>query len=415
VTTIEAEICEEHARQAAFLWLLRDHAVRDTAYDLDELCALDDRLDAHLDGLRLAGDGGWAACRDLLAEAEGGEVFGAAVLAIDRWDLRGLAAVLDVGGGAPDLARGLASAFGFTPFERVQRLLPGLLAPRNPPALKWLGILASAVHRRDPGPALGYALLDGEPRLRQRALRAAGELGRTDLLPEIVNALGDEDEPCRFWASWSTALLGSAAAALPLWDFARGAGPFAERAASMALRRMDPESGYRWLYTLASAAERPRVPFVAAAALGDPTIVPWLIEQMADPALARLAGGALTMITGVDLAAEKLSAKAPAGFEAGPSDDPADENVAMDPDESLPWPDAARVATWWKQRAGALSPGKRYLLGQELSPGWLEEVLRAGNQQARAAAALELCVLQPGKALFEVRAPGHWQRGGLCP
>ena len=153
----------------------------------------------------------------------------------------------------------------------------------------------------------------------------------------------------------------------------------------------------------------------AAAALGDPTIVPWLIEQMASPELARLAGGALTMITGVDLAAEKLSVKAPAGFEAGPSDDPADENVAMDPDESLPWPDAARVAAWWKQRSGALSPGKRYLLGQALSPGWLEEVLRRGNQQARAAAALERCVLSPGKALFEVRAPGHWQRGWLSP
>jgi len=139
IASIEAEICEEHARQAAFLWLLRDSAARDAAYDLGELCELDERVEAHLDGLRLAGDAGWEACVALLAEPEGGEVFGAAVVAVERWDIRGVARVLDAFSDAPNLARGFVAALGWTPFDRVRGLLPGLLAGRCPPALHWLG------------------------------------------------------------------------------------------------------------------------------------------------------------------------------------------------------------------------------------------------------------------------------------
>lgn len=411
LATIEQEICEEHARQAAFLWLLRDAAARDAAYDLADLAELDDRLEAHLDGLRLAGEAGWEACRALLEEPEGGEIFGAVIVAVDRWDLRGVARALDVGGGAPDLARGFVSALGWTPWARVERLLPGLLAGRCPPALQWLGIAACAAHRRDPGPALGYALLSDHPRLKARALRAAGELGRVDLVPEIRGALGAEHDEVRFWAAWSAALLGEPAAAQPLWTFASGGGPFAERAAGMAMRRMDPAVAYTWLYSLANTARDHRVPLAAAAALGDPGLAPWLIEQLKAPETARLAGWALSMITGVDLEAEKLTTKPPEGFQSGPTDDPEDEDVAMDPDESLPWPDAAGVAAWWRERAGAFKRGTRFLLGKVMEAEHLEEVLRAGRQPARAAAALELSLRQRGRALVEVRAPGFRQLG----
>jgi uncharacterized protein (TIGR02270 family) len=413
IQTIEQEIYEEHARQAAFLWLLRDNATRDAAYDLADLTELDDRLEAHVDGLRLAGEGGWEACKALLEEPEGGEVFGAAVAAVDRWDLRGVARVLDAFGGAPDLARGFVAALGWTPFDRVRRLLPGLLAGRCPPPLHWLGIAACAAHRQDPGPALGYAILSNDARLKARALRAAGEVGRVDLLSEIRAELKAEEPACRFWAAWTCALFGDPASAQALWGFASAAGPFAERAACMAMRRMDPGVAYTWLYSLATSAPDPRVPLGAAAALGDPAIVPWLLEVMQAAETARLAGGALSMITGVDLAAEKLEAKAPEGFQAGPTDDPNDENVSMDPDESLPWPDAAGVAAWWKEHASRFKRGTRYLLGKPMEPSWLERVLRAGSQPARAAAALELSLRQPRRPVFEVRAPGFWQRGAL--
>jgi uncharacterized protein (TIGR02270 family) len=415
VSTLESEICEEHARQAAFLWLLRDSAARDAAYDLNDLCELDERVEAHLDGLRLAGEAGWEACVALLAEPEGGEVFGAAVVAVDRWDLRGVARVLNAFGGAPDVGRGFVAALGWTPFDRVRRILPGLLAGRCPPVLHWLGISACVAHRQDPGAALGYAILSKDSRLKARALRAAGELGRADLLNEIRAELRSPDDACRFWASFSAALFGDPASAQALWGFASSGGDFAERAACMAMRRMDPGVAYTWLYSLAGYARDARVPLSAAAALGDPAIVPYLLEAMKSPETARLAGAALTMITGVNFAAEELEGAPPPGFQSGPTDDPADENVSMDPDESAPWPDVAAVTAWWQRHAGDYRRGTRYLLGKPMSIEWLEHVLWGGSQPSRAAAALELSLRQPRRPVFEVRAPGPSQRERLAP
>ena len=53
------------------------------------------------------------------------------------------------------------------------------------------------------------------------------------------------------------------------------------------------------------------------------------------PELARVAGEAFTMITGVDIAYEDLEGEWPEDFEAGPTESPEDEDVEMDPDEDL--------------------------------------------------------------------------------
>jgi uncharacterized protein (TIGR02270 family) len=112
----------------------------------------------------------------------------------------------------------------------------------------------------------------------------------------------------------------------------------------------------------------------------------------------------------LDLAAEKFDAPWPTGFTAGPMEDPADDNVAMDLDENLPWPDAAQLTAWWQKHTPNFQPGTRYLCGQSLTEEWLEHVLRYGYQRQRAAAALELALLRPNQPLFNVRAPGHRQQ-----
>ena len=87
---------------------------------------------------------------------------------------------------------------------------------------------------------------------------------------------------------------------------------------------------------LAENSETLRGALCAAGALGDPTSIPWLIEQMAASALARVGGESFTMITGVDLAYDDLDTDKPEGFEAGPTENPEYENVEMDQDEDLP-------------------------------------------------------------------------------
>jgi uncharacterized protein (TIGR02270 family) len=148
---------------------------------------------------------------------------------------------------------------------------------------------------------------------------------------------------------------------------------------------------------------------IGAGTAGDPMLVPWLIEQMQVTEHARVAGEAFTMITGADLVRDGLKGESPYDFDDDPNDDPEDNNVAMDPDEHLPWPDPQLAAAWWQHRSDAFDNGTRYFLGKTLSAGHLRQVLCTGSQRQRACAAMELALLRPGLPLFETRAPGFRQ------
>jgi uncharacterized protein (TIGR02270 family) len=147
--------------------------------------------------------------------------------------------------------------------------------------------------------------------------------------------------------------------------------------------------------------------------IGDPASVPWIINQMHIAEIARGAGEAFTMITGVDLAYNDLDISPPEGFEAGPSERPEDEDVAVDADEDLPWPDRRQVERWWDSNKHRFTPGQRYLVGKPISIEQCEAVLCSGFQRQRIAAALELALLRPGSPLFETRAPGFRQERQL--
>jgi uncharacterized protein (TIGR02270 family) len=271
--------------------------------------------------------------------------------------------------------------------------------------------VAFAIHRRDPGLSVVAAVRSEASPLRARALRAVGELGLKSFLPELKKYLNDQDDLCRFSAAWSTVLLASDTLALTvLKSVAESDAPYRQKALQVAIRRMDAAAANAWREQLARDDKQIRTAIIAAGAYGDPAVVPWLIEKMKVAELARVAGEAFTMITGADLALLDLECDAPEGFEAGPTENPEDENVEMDPDEHLPWPDPALIAKWWSAHQSEFQPGTRYLLGKPITIDWMEQVLRIGKQRQRAAAALELAIRQPGTPLFNIKAPGFRQQ-----
>ena len=131
---------------------------------------------------------------------------------------------------------------------------------------------------------------------------------------------------------------------------------------------------------------------------------------MSDDTLARLAGEALTLITGADLSVLALERRRPADFESGPNDDPDDANVNMDPDEGLPWPDQAKVQAWWDANSGRFTPGVRYFMGAPVTREHCIGVLKNGYQRQRILAAHYLCLLDPGTPLFNTSAPAWRQQ-----
>ena len=101
---------------------------------------------------------------------------------------------------------------------------------------------------------------------------------------------------------------------------------------------------------------------------------------------------------------------------AHPSDDPGDDDVSLDEDESLPWPDAVKVRAWWAGQASmhaAAVAGQRLFEGEAPSIAVAQRVLRESTQRRRARAALLACVLQPGLGLFQIAARTRRQQRAL--
>jgi uncharacterized protein (TIGR02270 family) len=402
-------VVEQHAEEAAFLWLLRDSAVTEPHYSLPDVAHLDDRTEAHIDGLRIAGDEGWEICREILAWEEAGEVFTAAVLALESGNKDRIKMVIEAGFAEPELTRGLVSALGWLSYQKAEKLNASFLRSKSP-MLRCIGIASSAVHRKDPGKNLTDALIDEDPHLKARALRAVGELGRRDLLSIVNRSINEKERRCCFFAAWSAALLGDLATNRVLKDIVENDGDYANNACAMALRRMSVPEGQSWVRDLWQQSDKQRIAIIGAGVIGDPVSIPWLIEIMGVPELARVAGESFTMITGIDLAYEDLEGEWPEGFEAGPTEEPGDEDVEMDPDEDLAWPEPELIHKWWSENKKNFRNGTRYLCGKPISEQQCQHVLRYGYQRQRAAAAIELVMMKPGQPLFEVRAPGFRQQ-----
>src|SRR5271157_5542172 len=323
------------------------------------------------------------------------------------------AEVLQVGSKTPKAARGLISALGWLAYEEAAKHIKSWIAAESSTSRR-IGLAASSIHRHNPGPdALNPALASGDPLLKARALRAFGELGLVDYHINARANIKAKDPACRFWAAWSNALLnGHKDAVAYLQNVAEGGGPFSERAAQMAMRRLAPNDAKAWLKKLVKDLGQKRIAVIAAGAFADPEVVPFLIDQMKVPKLARVAGESFSLISGADIAYEDLDGEPPEDVEVAPPETPEAE-AALEADLSLPWPDPVLVQKWWNTRQGNFAKGTRYLLGQPITPESLRLALKNGYQRQRAAAALELAILKPGRPVFEVRAPGFRQQGIL--
>ena len=406
-----ADVVSQHADEAAFLWTLRDVVASASHAGLAELERFDERVEAHLDGLRVAADAGWAACEERLGGGAG-EVFAAAVLAMETGDMARLAAVVAATTDTRTAA-GLAGAFTWMDANVVSGAL-GTVSGTATPAVVAALLEGAAAHQLDPGHLLDTAMTTDAAELRSAALLAAGRLGRRDLAEPVRRALADAEPACRLSAALACVMLGDRAPVVVLRRLAEEPNAVRHEAAALAMRAMEPAQARAWHRDLARDPGARRVAVVAAGASGDPALVPWLLEAMQDAACARVAGESLALVGGVDLVGEKLERDPSPEAVSGPSDDPADEDVALDPDERLPWPDAERVAAWWRERQPSLAEGTRYLLGRPLDAGVAREVLESGRQRQRAIAAFDLLLAGTG-SLFDVRAPSHRQRRLLAP
>lgn len=405
-------VVQQHVEDVASLRVMRSVLVRAPHVSLSLLRRLDDRLAASLDGIDVAGDPAVTMCIAALATPGRGTVFAATVCAIERRDSVLLDRLLALAEAVPEGRHGLVSACGWVSAASLRGISAALL--RSPSIFRRsLALEVCVMHQVDPADALETALRD--PQAQAHAATAAGRMGRTDLLPQCMLLVEHDDDQVRFAAAHACALLGDRRGATKaLGQLAQGTDPVRTRSGLLLLKLVGAEHSRAWLRAMADDPAAIRFLVRAAGVSGDPQYMPWLITRMGEARLSRIAGEAFSMTTGVDLAKSGLEVPPPQSVDTGPNDDPGDDDIALDEDDGLPWPDPDKIAAWWQSNSHRFTPGTRYFMGQPPSPTHCLSVLKDGFQRQRIAAAEYLTLMSPGTPLFNCAAPAWRQQRWLA-
>jgi uncharacterized protein (TIGR02270 family) len=398
-------LCREHVEEAAFAWIQWQRAVEAPQFAMKSLIDAGEVLSAHIDAIRVAGPSHWDDCNSLRDPEEPGQMFAATILAIEsrRSLLQELIAACEH---VPSLATALIGGFEWVSTNYLEGLVRDLLTSK----FAWqrtIGVACCASRRVDCGAALAAAAADGDESLRARAYRAAGELGRSDLLDVCNAGVTEADESCRFWATWACVLLGERGHALRALEAgAATSEPHRDRALRLGVQAGGPVESHAMLGRVAAAGESKRRLVQCAGISGNPRYMPWLITQMEDPEIGGIAGEAFTTITGVDLVAAHLEGKRVV--------DRADQDEIIKVDEELPLPDPAKVSSWWDVNRARFPDDTRHFMGAPVTREHCIKVLKTGYQRQRILAAHYLCLLEPGTPLFNTSAPAWRQQRWLA-
>jgi uncharacterized protein (TIGR02270 family) len=389
-------IFEQYVEQASFLWILRSIAVKHPHYTAADISDLERRIEAQLDGLMTSIDQAWEICLEALEIGEQGEVFTAAVIAFKSHDSLKIQKALEAGLDNEETFKALVSVMGWLPDKLVHPWIKKFLASKDLDH-KHLALAACSVRRKDPGEQLNQ-LLDRDDckaheRLYARALRLIGELKRKDLMSFLVEAAKSDSEDMKFWSNWSAILLGDRVAVKQLEPFIFNQGPHQINAIEIAFRSLPVEQARSWISRLVGDKQQIRAAINATGIFGDPHAVNWLIKQMQDSTIAKLSGEAFNLITGINLEQFGLALEDPPDSALHPNEDIDDEDVSLDEDENLPWPDFDKVSKIWADKGSNFTSGQRYFMGRSITTESLKEILFNASQRQRHAAALELALV----------------------
>lgn len=403
------QIFETYVDDASFLWLLRDNALIQPHYTVDDLVQLEKRIDAHLEGLISAPALAWELCEEALTFEQAGEVFTAAITAFTSSDIHKIQKAVEVGLSNNNAQKGLISALAWLPGKVVHPWVKKFFMSKELEH-KCLAVATCSARREDPSTYLNKLLerddcLENEA-LHSRCLRIIGELKRDDLLNALIKSEGSELESVKFWALWSLVMLGQKDRAETLEPFILSSESFSQKAIDLYFRVIPITKARQLITRMGENKERVRDVIYATAVLGDPQAVDWLLRLMNEQKLARVAGEAFTTITGIQLEPNQLHIDVADSPTVIPKDEPEDENLELDPDEHLPWPDAHKVASVWASRKATFTAGHRYFLGRAIEEDVLKHQLRHGFQRRRRMAAVELALMQAQQVLFNVDAKG---------
>lgn len=358
------DLLTAHLEDLDFLWPQWVVARASPEYLFSELARLEERIEANVDALVLAGDEAEGLLEEGLGKTSTGTVLSAALVLLRGGDRATQDAVLArIATAAPASALAIGEALGLLEARAPVDPSIAALLDTGTPAVVVAGARALLLRGRAvPDPERVRAHLgESDPAVRAAAWRAAGELLARGQLAAIDRgtfeaALGDADDGVAEAAWWAAAW--SRQAWLLQHAFAH---------ATVDLRALE------WLGRLGSAAERARViaalgaealgprRFLAAARLGHLDVADALILASADPAPERAipAAHAFWRITDIRKILDASVAL------VGPDGDP-------DLAETAHLPDVPALRKAWAQVRGGFAAGARWARAVDVDAAALE-------------------------------------------
>jgi len=341
------DIVEEHFDELDFLWEHREANVFTPDWTLHNLAEHEERVEAHLDGLRLAE---LHAVDLALDRISGGKTSAAAASTFVLCDT-GRADFLEVvltqlRGEKVAIVDGVRSALRHSSIDSVRATLEQI-ANAGPiaPAAAAIDVLAFHHHQCPP---LSRFHEDEAPWVRVLALGAGGRL-RNLRDEDLASALEHPEPIVRRAALYAAARSGVPALARRCRIMAtRGTDPDADALTFLGV--LGDERDLSLLQDAVRRADLAEAAIAGVGAMGSLAGIPWLIELMADEALGVFATAAYRRITG----AEHVEGARP--FPPAPVGEGEDEQ------EALP-PDPEKAAADWKKRSRTMTTDRAWQSG----------------------------------------------------
>ena len=266
--------------------------------------------------------------------------------------------------------------------------------------MRRIAVRALGIHRQGSRPDLGASPIRRRFRCPRKFLQDDVRAWTHRSPADGPARHADHDPACRYFAAEAAARLGDRSQSTLQHIRGSGCDPGAicrsERCHGHAW--LPREEAIAWVREIWKDPHRLRLAALGACASATLRLAGVTIEWMETEDVARVAGQAFSMITGADLKYLDLDRDPPPHEPV----EEEDELQVLDVDRDLPYPDADKVADWWRSNRDRFQPGQRYLCGLEIKTENLRKVLIQGKQRQRAAAALELGLLQPDQP---VRSP----------
>jgi uncharacterized protein (TIGR02270 family) len=377
--TFIPDIVQEHYEELQFLWAQRRNALRSPRHRERELLMLEDRIEAHAQGMLVIDERIAEFVEPALLGDDELPAFAAAFALLRLGTPASLERVMDAFESATEKKLdGLRDALAHGPSTPLTPRLSSSFLSAVPPVGAAAGKVLACHNALTPvAQQLERFVRAEEPTAREGGWRLAADCAVTVPSPWYEAGLRDDDPAVKRAALTAAAWCGGAAFAPYCRGLATEPTPESIEPLAMFAAAAPPED-YQLVAAVASNPAAGADRFRVVGSFAHPYFIDLLIKEMenADPAAAVAAGAAFTKMTGRDVESDKRTKVSPDGKP------PADDFEAEFQDEVfLPDPDVARK--YWQELAPTLARSPRICRGMDVSQPLSREQFAALDMESR--------------------------------